>query len=75
MNYRSDRFVLITGTSRGIGRAAPAEAVAATIHRALFASRPKARYYCGWEQKVVALLERFASVRRRDAIVGSMLRL
>ena len=58
---------------RMLTRAAPAEAVAATIHRALVASRPKARYYCGWEQKVVALLERFASVRMRDAIVGSML--
>jgi hypothetical protein len=29
------------------------------------------QYHCGW--KVVALLERFASARMRDAIVGSML--
>jgi NAD(P)-dependent dehydrogenase (short-subunit alcohol dehydrogenase family) len=58
---------------RMLARAAPAEAVAAVIHRALLARRPKARYHCGWEQKVVAVLERFASVRMRDAIVGSML--
>jgi len=58
---------------RMLVRGAPAEAVAAVIHRALLAGRPRARYYCGWEQKVVALLERFASERMRDAIVGSML--
>jgi hypothetical protein len=58
---------------RMLTRAAPASAVAAVIHRALVASRPKARYHCGWEQKVVAVLERFASVRMRDAIAGSML--
>ena len=58
---------------RMLKRAAPAEAVAAAIQRALLASRPKARCHCGWEQKVVALLERFASARMRDAIVGSML--
>lgn len=58
---------------RLLTRGAPAEAVAAVIHRVLLARRPKARYHCGWEQKVVAMLERFASVRMRDAIVGSML--
>ena len=58
---------------RMLARAVPAESVAATIQRALLASRPKARYHCGWEQKVVATLERFASVRMRDAIVGAML--
>ena len=40
---------------------------------ALLASRPKARYHCGWEQKAVAMLERLGSVRMRDAIVGSLL--
>jgi NAD(P)-dependent dehydrogenase (short-subunit alcohol dehydrogenase family) len=58
---------------RMLARAAPAESVAAVIHRALLTSRPRARYYCGWEQKSVALLERFASTRMRDALVGSML--
>jgi NAD(P)-dependent dehydrogenase (short-subunit alcohol dehydrogenase family) len=57
---------------RLLSRAAPAEAVAAVIHRALLAGRPKARYHCGWEQKLAAALERFAGPRLRDAIVGSM---
>jgi NAD(P)-dependent dehydrogenase (short-subunit alcohol dehydrogenase family) len=58
---------------RMLKKAAPAEEVAATIHRALSSKRPKARYYCGWQQKGAALLERFATVRMRDAMVGSML--
>jgi NAD(P)-dependent dehydrogenase (short-subunit alcohol dehydrogenase family) len=58
---------------RMLTRAAPAGAVAAVIHRALVARRPKARYHCGWQQKVVAVLDRLASSRMRDAIVGSML--
>jgi NAD(P)-dependent dehydrogenase (short-subunit alcohol dehydrogenase family) len=67
----AQRFKMLN--RRMIARAAPAAAVAEVIHRALSASRPRARYHCGWQQKTVALLERFASVRMRDAIVGSML--
>jgi len=58
---------------RMLARASSAEAVAAVIHRTLCARRPRARYYCGWGQKAAAMLERFASVRMQDAIVGAML--
>jgi NAD(P)-dependent dehydrogenase (short-subunit alcohol dehydrogenase family) len=58
---------------RMLARAASAESVAVVIHRALSAIRPKARYYCGWGQTVVAVLERFATARMRDAIVGATL--
>jgi NAD(P)-dependent dehydrogenase (short-subunit alcohol dehydrogenase family) len=58
---------------RMLKQAVPAEAVAAAIERALVARKPKARYHCGWQQRVAALLERFASARMRDALVGSIL--
>jgi NAD(P)-dependent dehydrogenase (short-subunit alcohol dehydrogenase family) len=66
-----DRFKALN--RRMLARAAPAEAVAAVIHRALLARRPRARYACGWDQKVAVVLERFGSARVRDAIVGAML--
>lgn len=52
--------------------AAPADRVAATIERAITARRPRARYHCGWEQKVVSWMERLTTERVRDAIVGRM---
>jgi hypothetical protein len=53
--------------------AAPADRVAATIERALTAHRPRARYYCGWEQRTAAWLERWTTERVRDAIIGRMM--
>lgn len=58
---------------RMLATAAPADRVAATIERALTARRPRARYYCGWEQKAVAWLERLTTERVRDAIVCRMM--
>lgn len=57
---------------RMMATAAPADRVAATIERAITARRPRARYYCGWEQKVASLLHRFTTERVRDAIVGRL---
>jgi NAD(P)-dependent dehydrogenase (short-subunit alcohol dehydrogenase family) len=53
--------------------AAPADRVAATIERAITARRPRARYHCGWEQKVVSWMERLTTERTRDAVVGRMM--
>lgn len=57
---------------RMMATAAPADRVAATIQRALTARRPRARYYCGWEQKATSWMERLTTERFRDAIVGRM---
>lgn len=57
---------------RFMATAVPADRVAATIERALTARRPRARYFSGWEQKMVALLERVTTERVRDALVVRM---
>jgi NAD(P)-dependent dehydrogenase (short-subunit alcohol dehydrogenase family) len=58
---------------RMMATAAPADRVARTIERALSARRPRARYYCGWEQKTSAWLERLTTERTRDAVVRRVL--
>lgn len=57
---------------RFMSTAASADSVAITVERALTARWPRARYYCGWEQKAVAALERLTTERLRDAIVRRM---
>jgi len=50
--------------------AAPPEKVASRIHHALTARRPRSRYWCGRESKVVALFDRVATAGARDAVWG-----
>ncbi len=51
-------------------RAAPPERVARSIHHALTARRPKARYWCGPESKLAALFDRVATAGVRDLVWG-----
>jgi hypothetical protein len=58
-----------------LDRAAAAEDVAATIERALSATHPRARYYCGTEQKLAAVLAHVAPPFVTDRLVRRMIRL
>jgi NAD(P)-dependent dehydrogenase (short-subunit alcohol dehydrogenase family) len=51
-----------------LSRAAPPERVARAVLHALTARRPRARYWCGLDAKVAALVGRFAGAGLRDAI-------
>jgi NAD(P)-dependent dehydrogenase (short-subunit alcohol dehydrogenase family) len=52
--------------------AAPAEAVAAAIHRALSADRPRARYTVGKDAKLMSALNRLLPDRGKDTILGRL---
>jgi len=52
--------------------AAPPEAVAAAIHRALSADRPRARYTVGKDAKLLSVLNRLLPDRGKDAILGRL---
>lgn len=51
-----------------------ADRVARVIQRAIDAERPRARYHCGWEQKVASWMERLTTERFRDAVLTRMVR-
>jgi NAD(P)-dependent dehydrogenase (short-subunit alcohol dehydrogenase family) len=59
---------------RLLDRGASADDVAATIERALTVSRPRARYYCGAEQKLAAALKRLAPAALTDRILRRLAR-
>lgn len=50
----------------------PADRVARVIQRAIESDRPRARYYCGWEQRVASWMQRLTTERLRDAVVARM---
>ena len=54
---------------RMLDRGASAEDVAATIERALTTRRPRARYYCGLQQKLAAILSRGAPTLATDRLL------
>jgi NAD(P)-dependent dehydrogenase (short-subunit alcohol dehydrogenase family) len=60
---------------RMLDRAAASDDVAAVIERALTARRPRARYYCGVEQKFAAVLSRLTPPAVKDRVIRRMLRM
>ncbi len=60
---------------RMLDRAAAAEDVAATIERALTTRHPRARYYCGTEQRVALVLSRVTPASIADRLVRRMVRI
>jgi NAD(P)-dependent dehydrogenase (short-subunit alcohol dehydrogenase family) len=75
VRYRRAADALKKLNRRMLERGAAAEDVAATIERALTTRRPRARYYCGVEQKFAAVLARVAPTFVTDRVLRTLARL